>query len=511
MADTGKPPPPKGGGERLTKIELTWLLTQEARSAAQKLRAGVGFGATITGLPEATPPPTVVDEGTGGVESTLNRLDEAVSMLANIHGHPTPRGRRGRIDLAALLWEVAPEARVQIEMGEGTTVFGDESELRRMLHVLVGDVGGQTGGQGGGHVAGQTGDAGSAKGSTPEISIRREGDEVRVAVALGPDPSATFETERAWLSRMAVRYGGRIELDGGMQMLVLPADVDTRQREVEDLKKELAAAQAQGEAYARELAAVLRTDTLPAGPPRGSNPPLASGSPTSSPPGGGSGQLPSGHALAVLAAAMRGAGAELRGILSAIQRDMAPLRDREGDIGEIASSVTRHVTAGSEIVSDLGRLGACPVDELPRHADVADLVRDVVRDDVVRAARHDVRVIADAPANSYEVVQVGALTVLLHALLDHAISASPPGSEVRVTMGERPESLVFHFDDAGPPLSGPARSGILSRDFESLAQGRPAGISLVAAHAIAHHLRADLVIQEGPHGGARVSLVLPRA
>jgi signal transduction histidine kinase len=486
MADTGKPPaPPKGGSERLTKIELTWLLTQEARSAAQKLRTGVGFGPGTLGLPEATPPPPIIDEGTGGVESTLNRLDEAVTMLATIHGHPTPRGRRGRIDLAALLWEVAPEARVQIEMGEGTTVFGDESELRRMLHVLVG----------------QAGDPASARGSTPEISIRREGDEVRVGVALGPDQSATFETERAWLSRMAVRYGGRIVLDGGMQMLALPADVDTRKREVEDLKKELAAAQAQGEAYARELASVLRTDTLPAGPPRGSNPP---------PTGGGSQQLPSGNALAVLTAAMRGAGAELRGILSAIQRDLAPLRDREGDTGEIAASVTRHVTAGSEIISDLGRLGACPVDELPRHGDVADLIRDVVRDDVVRAARHDVRVIADAPSTSYEVVQVGALTVLLHALLDHAISASPPGSEVRVTMGERAESLVFHFDDAGPPLSGPARSGILSREFESLAQGRPAGISLVAAHAIAHHLRADLVIQDGPHGGARVSLVLPR-
>jgi hypothetical protein len=483
MSDSGKPPhTAKTGSERLTRTELTWLLTQEARSAAQKLRAGVG----MTVPPEAIPPPPPSDEGSGGVESTLNRLDEAVSMLANIHGQGMPRGRRGRIDLAALLWEVSPEARVQIEMGEGTSVFGDESELRRMLHVLVG----------------QAGDPQSAKG-TPEISIRREGEDVRVGVNLGPDQPATFETERQWLSRMAVRYGGKLELDGSMQTLTLPADVDLKTREVESLKKELAAAQAQGEAYARELAAVLRTDTVPSGSTR--------------PSGGASGgtsasqQAPSGDALAVLVAAVRNAGAELRGILSAIGRDTAPLRDREGEAGEIAASVTRHVTAASEIVGDLGRLGACPVGELPRHSDVADLLRDVVRDDAVRAARHDVRVVVEAPESHYEVVPVGALTVLVHALLDHAISASPPGSQVTITMNERADALQLAFDDAGPTLSVSARAGVLSREFEALAQGRPTGINLIAAHTIAAHLRAGLDIEDGPHGGARLTLTVPRS
>ena len=479
MSDTGKPPPSgKSGPERLTKTELTWLLTQEARSAAQKLRAGVG----MTVPPEATPPPPPSDEGTGGVESTLNRLDEAVSMLATIHGHAMPRGRRGRIDLAALLWEVAPDARVQFEMGEGTNVFGDESELRRMLHVLIG----------------QAGDPQSAKGSSAVLSIRREGEEIRVSVTLGPDQPATVETERAWLSRMAVRYGGRLELDGATQTLTLPADVDLQKREVESLKKELAAAQAQGEAYARELAAVLRTDTMPSGSNRPSAP-------------SGSQQAPSGDSLAVLVAAMRGAGAELRGILSAIGRDMTPLRDREGESGEIASSVIRHVTAASETVGDLGRLGSCPVGELPRHCDVADLLRDVVRDDAVRAARHDVRVVVEAPQSLYEVVQVGALTVLVHALLDHAISASPPGSQVTVHLVETEGGVVVTFDDAGPTLPVSARAGVLSREFEALAQGRPVGINLIAAHTIAAHLRADLEIQDGPHGGARLTLTIPRA
>ena len=79
-------------GDRLTRTELSWLLTQEARSAAEKLRRGVGL--TIP-PPESTPhPPQSRDrEGTNptelilpsiedtGVETTLNRLDETINGL----------------------------------------------------------------------------------------------------------------------------------------------------------------------------------------------------------------------------------------------------------------------------------------------------------------------------------------------------------------------------------------------------------------------------------------------
>ncbi|XXX75786.1 sensor histidine kinase [Sorangium sp. So ce134] len=471
--------------DRLTRPELTWLLAQEARSAAQKLRQGVGMIAT-----ESTPPPMPApDDGSGGVESTLNRLDEAVSMLASLHGRPMPRGRRGRVDLTALLWEVAPEARVQIEMGEGTTVFGDETELRRMLQVLIA----------------QGGDPTSQAGA-PDVSIHRVGDEVSVRVNLGPETPVNFETERVWLSRMALRYGGRLELDGLMQTLTLPAEVDLQRLEVESLKKELAAAQAQGEAYARELAAVFSRveGERERGSLAGIVSRLSGSDPVSHLP-------PSGDSLAVLVAAVRVLGTQLRGILSAIGRDIAPLRSHGGDAGETAASVGRHVTAASEIVSDLARLGACPLHEFPRHCDVADVLRDVVKDDLARAARHDVRVVVEAPEAAQEVVPQGALTVLLHALLDHAISASPPGSEVVVTLVDGPGGVEITFDDAGPPLPAAARSVVLSRDFEAVAQGRPPALPLIAAHAIAAHTNYGIAIEDGPRGETRVRLTIPRA
>lgn len=465
--------------ERLTKNELTWLLAQEARTAAEKLRRGVGIIST-----EELSAPVIIEEGSGNVESTLNRLDEAVSMLATLHGHPVQRGRRGKIDLAALLWEVAPEARVQIEMGEGTSVFGDESELRRMLHVLLG----------------ATGDPSSAP-SAPGVTIRRDGDDIRIGVNLGPDTPAAFTQERSWLARMATRYGGRLELDGSMQTLVLAADVDPQRREVESLKKELAAAQAQGEAYARELAAVFsRGDTHtgntappPPNVPRPSRMPMSAG-----------------DGLAVLVAAVRALSADLRGILAAIGRDIVPLRDKGGDVGDIAGSVGRHVTGASEVVADLARLGSCPIGELPRPADVADLLRECVQGERGRAQRHDVTVTLTAPENAEDTIEVGALTVLFQVLLDHAIEATPAGGTVLVELAETSTSHLVSFDDGGTPLPSSARASLLSRDFDALAIGRPQGLALIAASTIAAHLRLTLDVEESPRGGTRVRLALPR-
>lgn len=469
------------GGDRLTKNELSWLFAQEARSAATKLRAGV----TIP--PPDAELPIIVDESSSGVEGALNRLDEAVSALASLHGHPIARGRRGRIDVAALLWEIAPEARVQIEMGEGTTVFGDEAELRRMLQVLVA----------------QSGDPSGASG-TQEISVRRSGDLVRIEVALGPDTSATHETERAWLSRMAIRYGGRLDLEGGVQVLSLAAEVDEAQRELDSLKKELAAAQAQGEAYARELAALFSKGEAHSGPssvvPRPSH------------------RAPGDDSLAVLVAATRTIGAELRGIFSAIGREIAPLRGHAGEVGEAAGSVGRHVTAASEVLSDLARLGACPLGELPRLVDIAEMLRDLMRDEAARIARHDVKVVLAGAESAQDVVPAGALAVLFHALFAHALDATPPGETITISLEAPPPvgsdegstDIAVTFHDGGAPLAPAALAGILSRDFETLAPGRRASVALVSAHALATHLRMSLSIEAHTGRGARVRLDIPR-
>jgi signal transduction histidine kinase len=117
----------------------------------------------------------------------------------------------------------------------------------------------------------------------------------------------------------------------------------------------------------------------------------------------------------------------------------------------------------------------------------------------------------EAPDSVQEVVPLGALTVLLHALLDHAIGASPPGSEILVTLSEQPSAIEITVDDVGAAIPPSARSVILSRDFEAIAHGRASSLPLIAAHAIAAHARLPLSIEDGPDGGARVRLTLPRS
>jgi signal transduction histidine kinase len=316
-------------------------------------------------------------------------------------------------------------------------------------------------------------------------------------VALGSENPAAFKTERAWLARMATRYGGSIKLDGSSHTLVLPADVDMQRRELESLKKELAAAQAQGQAYARELAAVFA---------RGEGHP-GSVSQRQSP----SQHPASADGLSVLVAAARTLASELRGLLAAIGRDIAPLREAPGDAGDIAASVGRHVTGASELVADLARVGSCPGGELPRPWDVAASLREVVAAEAGRAERHDLRVSLSAPQTAHAIVPSGALTVLFQALLDHAIDASPPGSEIVVALEEQGSSWSVAFDDAGPPLPSHAKSVVLSRDFEAIAQGRSAGLALVTAFAVAAHLAMPIEIDEAPHKGARIRLTIPKA
>ena len=178
--------------ERLTRQELSWLLTQEARGAAERLRKGVQILTSTPAEPEPSErgagsdrPVTLTTAGeeTEGLESSLDQLEGAMQKLSELSGPVAGRGRRGRVDLAALLWEVAPDAKVQLAPGAGTEVFAEENELRRMLHVFLG--GWNQSGVGGAQL----------------VTVRREGDEVRIGVQLGPDTAPISAAERGWLAR----------------------------------------------------------------------------------------------------------------------------------------------------------------------------------------------------------------------------------------------------------------------------------------------------------------------
>jgi hypothetical protein len=421
--------------ERLTRHEISWLLAQEARGAAKALRTEVQE-LRQPGEARPTPPP---------VQTTLDALDDTIEMLSALNAERRGRGRRGRIDLAALLCEIAPSARIAIEPGSGTEVFGDEAELRRMLHLLLGQ---------------STGNLPTR--SEAEITIRRQGDFVRIGTNLGPDTSALGELEHRWLSRMALRHGGSIELEGGTQSILLQADGASDQREVTELRKELAEAQQLGEAYARELASVLVSGDIR----------------TESPPAGG--REP-------------GRFDGVRSLCAAVRR------------------LLRGVPAAQELVLELGAVADVSRDEAASDLDLGAMLAQSAHAFDGRAARAGVELVVDTVGPVALRRPRGLVELLIRNLLSQGIAATPQGGQVRATAMATELGPALSVIDGGPAIPEASRQDILRHRIDPTGLGRPAGIALVVADAAAAALDATLDVREDGAGRVELWIVLPKS
>jgi signal transduction histidine kinase len=450
---------------RLTRHELSWLLTQEAQNAAERLRVGVQFLRT-----QAPPPPSPGDDPAQGVETSLDALDDVMKMLSNLNQRSLPQSgnmpvaRRGRIDIAALIVEVVPNARLSIEPGSGTEVYGDEADLRRILQVLVGH--------------------GTGEGAS--ITVRREGEEVKVSVALGPDSSPTAETERAWISRVALRYGGRHELEGGCEVLALPADGASDRSEATALRKELDEARKQGEVYARELAAVFD---------RGEEVTAAS----TVPPAPG---LPSEARLVAMTKLCAGIASELRNALGPAKSELASMR-RPEITDEQLDTIRRRVSHTHEVISGLASIGELRADELATEVDLAEIARVTIKSLANMADRDEVKVtLRVSPEGARPYVRRGAkaLGVLVRELVAHAIEASPRGSNVEVTVvatdGNSGARLIV--DDSGSALPASGRRAFLALETHAGSYGRPSGLPIFLAAELAACQGAMLELSDVP-------------
>ena len=476
---------------RLTRQELSWLLTQEAQNAAERLRVGVQVLRT-----QAPPADVVIQEDKTGassdpvhhVDASLDALDDVMKMLSNLNQRQSSSQlaaapRRGRIDLASLIVEVAPEARVSIEPGSGTEVYGDEADFRRMIQVLIGH--------------------GTGEGSS--VAVRRDGDDVRIATTLGPDSSPTAGTERAWLSRMAVRYGGRHELEGGTEMLVLPAEVSADRSEREALRKELDEARAQGEVYARELAAVFD---------RGEEVATISSVPPAPGP-------PAAERFATITKVCAGVSSELRATLGPLTRDLGALR-RHDVTDEQLDTLRRRLSHAQELVASLRSIGSLPAQELATEIDLVEVAKAAARDGNGFGERTQVKVIVKATEGARLYVRCGAKAVaaLARELVAHAVAASPKGAVVEISVSDDVAGARLVVDDAGSPLPASGRRAFLALETHAGQYARPSGLPIFMAAELAACIGARLELSDAPPregesggpagGGLRVAVTLPK-
>jgi signal transduction histidine kinase len=319
---------------------------------------------------------------------------------------------------------------------------------------------------------------------------------------------------------MAIRYGGRYELEGSTAVLALPAEgVETRD-DVERLRKELDEARKQGEAYARELAAAWTAGE--------------EGAPSSSyPPPDGSSAV---ERYGIVTRLSGGIAATLRAMLSQVGRDLSDCRaalvarKTSPDLDAIArlgldeqlDALGKKLVFAQEFVAELGGVGACDPRESRRSTDLTELVDGEVRAFDARAARAGVelRVIAAPNAAAAEGrpratarVAPRAAAALVRQLLSHAVAASRRGSSVLVDL--RPSDGILGarliVDDAGTPLPANARRALLALEVEPGTFGRPAGIALFLAAEIAASQGALLDVADSPeNGGVRVTVTFAK-
>jgi two-component system OmpR family sensor kinase len=425
----------------------------------------------IQNMPSEAPP----------VETTLDALDDAISMLSDLNtAGRGAQARRGRIDLAALLMDLAPSTRISIEPGAGTEVFGDEQDLKRMLNLLVTQAG-----------SSQAGSGPRDTGAGAEVTIRRQAEWVKISVELGPDAGAQ-ELERRWLSRMATRHGGWVELEGGTQAIFLPADGASDQREVVELRKELEQAQQLGEAYARELATVLSAGDIRTEPP----PPVA--------PRGGS------QRFETLQSAALGLARTLKGLVDGLRADAISASQELGESAALTQNLQRRAAVAAEISLDLALAADCPFDEPKSEVDVSELVRGEVAEAEGRAARHGVSIELKGPADLRLSSRPKTLQTLVRALLHQAISATPREGQITFCAYAVDSGVLLSAQDGGPSVTEAHRADVLRNRTDPSAFGRPSGIALLIAEAATESLGGTLELRDGLDGQCEVWTLLSR-
>jgi signal transduction histidine kinase len=438
-------------GSRLTRQEIGWLLAQEARSAARALRDGVTQLRHTDQVRSTAEPPHY--------DVTLDALDGAIELLTELESAPPQHGRRGRIDLASLAYELAPGARIVMEPGAGTEVSGDESELRRMVHVLVRQ------------------SPGAPDDANPqEVHIRRQEDYVKITVPLGPDRSATTELERRWLARMASQLGGRLELEGSAESLILPAEGAAEQREVWQLRQELAEAEQLGAAYARELAQIISREVEAERPPSRRDDQAARAR----------------FDLLVCAA-------------TALERELKPvvewLRAEQDPSNRLGSF--------SELFCELGRVADCPRSEPAELVDLSAMLAEVGGLADAYAERHAVKLAVAAGPQVAVRTGRAALGLLLRSLVHQAVLSTPRDGEVRLCAMPAARGATVIIADGGPTVPESAAADLLCHRVDPTAFGRPPGIALLVADTLAAHLGGSLRLRRGPQGGSEIELALP--
>ncbi len=197
---------------------------------------------------------------------------------------------------------------------------------------------------------------------------------------------------------------------------------------------------------------------------------------------------------------------ELANAMTAIAA-LAAQAEREGDLEAALRGLARIRTVADAAVTGTRRHGAPASADAGR--DVSREASEFVADLVPFAAERHVRVEARIEPGLRALVGSASLRLVIWNLLKNAIEASPMGSTVVVSVGQREGSLRVTVEDMGPGLTAELRRRVFEPHFSTKDEGRGLGLSLVQAEV--ERAGGGLEVTGRERGGARFSVSLPGA
>lgn len=148
------------------------------------------------------------------------------------------------------------------------------------------------------------------------------------------------------------------------------------------------------------------------------------------------------------------------------------------------------------------------------YGDLSELLRECLRDPEDRAAGRGLRLVPDLPERLTATVDAAEVRRAVDAVLDNALRYAPDGTDVGLRLtSSGPDAVLIEVWDQGEGIPLPDRARLVEA-FERGTHPRQAvdgkGLGLAVAHTVAVAHGGELVLDEHPPNGLRVTLRLPR-
>lgn len=212
--------------------------------------------------------------------------------------------------------------------------------------------------------------------------------------------------------------------------------------------------------------------------------------------------------LAALGRLAAGLAHEIRNPLGSISGSVEMVREAQ-ELGEedrrLLSLVLGEVDRLNDLVTTMLDIGR------PRELELAPVDLGALASEVAKVAQADggARVVVRAPDDPVRVTADHAqIRQVLWNLVKNARQLSPPGGEVRVTVGQDDDSRpTFSVSDDGPGISPEDRERLFEMFYSRRRHGIGLGLALVRQIVDAH--RGEITVESEPGRGATFTVHLP--